>query len=59
MSGLDLFVQRYNTANGLMAAIAAGATKNSAKQLLQELYRLMPFDEMRRPGYDFYVRAPQ
>jgi outer membrane protein OmpA-like peptidoglycan-associated protein len=59
MSGLRLFVERYNSADGLMAAIPAGATKNDAKQLLQELYRLMPFDEMRRPGYDFYVRAPQ
>jgi hypothetical protein len=58
MAGIQLFRDRYNTALGLLAAIPAGPTKTAAKQLLQELYRLIPFDEMKRPEYDYYVRAP-
>ncbi len=59
MDGIQLFRDKYNAALGLLTAIPAGATKNAAKQLLQELYRLIPFDEMKRPGYDYYVRAPE
>lgn len=58
MAGIQLFRDRYNSALGLLAAIPAGPTQTAAKQFLQELYRLIPFDEMKRPGYDYYVRAP-
>jgi hypothetical protein len=58
MGGIQLFRDKYNAALGLLAAIPAGPTQTAAKQFLQELYRLIPFDEMKRPGYDYYVRAP-
>jgi len=33
--------------------------RGDARQFLQDLYEILPFQEMRRPDYDFYVRAPQ
>ena len=39
--------------------MAAGAGKTAAKAILQGIYDNIPFIEVKRTGYDWFVRAPQ
>jgi hypothetical protein len=41
-----------------MANISHTATKSAARELLQDMYSRLPFFEMKRPGYDHFVRPP-
>jgi len=34
-------------------------TKEKVRELLQEIYEQIPFLEMKREGYDWYVRPPE
>lgn len=55
---LTSFVQQYNAAQGRYNILAVGTVRTSARQLLQRHYRDIPFEEMKRTGYDRSVRAP-
>lgn len=55
---LRQFHTRYNAALGVLATLPAGAARTAARQLLQDIYRNIPFFEMKRAGYDFSLRAP-
>lgn len=57
-TGIQLFVDRYNACLTQLGLIPAGATRTAALTLIKDIYRNIPFDEMKRPGYDFYLRAP-
>ena len=55
---IAIFPTRYTAAVGVLGGIPAGQTNASAKRLLQDMYRTLPFFEMKRPGYDAFVRPP-
>ncbi len=55
---LQAFTTRYNRCLTALGLMPAGATRTAARQLLQDLYRRLPFFEMKRPGYDFSVLPP-
>lgn len=53
------FRNRYNQSiNAVIPGIPAGATRTATRELMQNLYSRIPFFEMKRPGYDNFVRAP-
>ena len=57
---LNQFMIRYNRSiNTVLPGIPAGATRTAARQLMQGMYRRIPFFEMKRSGYDHFVRAPR
>ncbi len=55
---LNGYQSHYTAAVGLQGAMAPGATKTAARGFLQGLYKSLPFEEMKRSGYDFSVRPP-
>jgi len=55
---LAAFTNRYTASLGVLGGIPAGATRAATRQLLQTMYRDIPFFEMKRAGYDRFVRAP-
>lgn len=55
---LIISANRYNAAIGVLAALPAGPTFTAAETLLRDLYRALPFDEMKRTDYDQTVRPP-
>ncbi|MCP4130930.1 MAG: hypothetical protein GY754_08095 [bacterium] len=57
-NNLTYFRDYYNDCLALLAALPSGSVKNAAKPFLQDIYRKIPFFEMKRAGYDFDVRAP-
>ena len=53
---LEAFFRRYNNCLNLLAAIPNGNVKNAARSFLQDIYRRIPFFEMKRPGYSLTMR---
>ncbi|MFC1716732.1 hypothetical protein ACFL6S_23900 [Candidatus Poribacteria bacterium] len=57
---LTFFRRRYNRSiNTVIPGIPAGAARTATRQLMQSIYRRIPFFEMKRAGYSHFVRAPQ
>ena len=52
------FRDNFNQSKTLFAAITHPPTQGAAKVLLQTIYERIPFLEMKRTGYDYYVGAP-
>jgi hypothetical protein len=58
-SRLPLFHSYYNSAVAACSLITDPSTKADAKKLLQDIYDDIPFLEMKRSDYDYYVRPPE
>ncbi len=59
---LEQFRRFYTDALGTVddpRRINVATVRQAARQLLQSFYSSLPFLEMKREGYDFYVRPPQ
>lgn len=52
------FRSYFNAAKTASAAMTDATTKSHSRALLQSIYDRIPFIEMKRSGYDFYVEAP-
>jgi hypothetical protein len=53
------FYHRFRIARDRWLPRLTGATRNAARALLQNIYQNIPFEEMKRDGYDYHVRPPQ
>lgn len=59
-ANLENFKTRYDAAMKIYEdELTTEPAKSAAKRLLQDFYRRIPFAEMKRPEYEFYVRAPK
>lgn len=52
------FRNRYSNARNNVPFLTPGITQLSGREFLQQLYREIPFEEMKKNGYDASVQAP-
>jgi hypothetical protein len=57
----DLFNFHHHFTNAVKNGLPqlGGTARDAARTLLQNMYRNIPFEEMKRDGYDHHVRPPQ